>query len=99
MQLEIEISEKLQCVNSIAEKHGDLNASDYVITCFMDDQMRSINEMARLVSVLSGIGDSSLGRFMFDKDLLDNYVKPQFNVFKLRDNSDSGCDWAFYFFL
>lgn len=78
----MEVTEKLVSVNSIAEKHGDLNASDFIITYFMEDQMKSINELARLVTTLSGVGDESLARFIFDKELLQNYVLPQFNVFK-----------------
>lgn len=80
--LEIEISEQLVDVNTIAEKHGDLNASDFIITGFMENQMKSVNEMARFVTVLSGIGDQALARFVFDKDLLDNHVSSEFNVIK-----------------
>jgi ferritin len=85
--LEIEVSEHLVAVNAIAEKHGDLNASDFIITGFLEDQMKSVNEMGRLVTVLSGIGDQALARFMFDKDLLENYVKPDYNILKNKRNS------------
>lgn len=50
--------------------------------------MKSVSEIARLVTLLSGIGDQALGRFMFDKDLLDNYVMPKFNVLKRKKNDD-----------
>jgi len=69
-------------VNVVAERHGDLNASDFIITGFMEDQMKSLNELGRLTSVLSGIGDQALARFMFDKDLLENYVTSDFNVLR-----------------
>ncbi|XP_014612406.1 PREDICTED: soma ferritin-like [Polistes canadensis] len=82
--LEIEVSEKLVDVNATAEKHGDLNASDFIVTGFMENQMKSVNEMARFVTILSGIGDQALARFIFDKDLLDNHVSSEFNVFKKR---------------
>lgn len=82
MQIEIQVSKKLVAVNAIAEKHGDLNASDFIITGFMADQMKSMDEMGRLVTVLSSIGDQTLARFMFDKDLLESYVMPDFNVLK-----------------
>ncbi|XP_029662051.1 soma ferritin-like [Formica exsecta] len=82
LQLEIQVSKKLVAVNAVAEKHTDLNASDFIITGFMEDQMKSVNEMGRLVTVLSGIGDQALARFMFDKDLLDSYVQPDYNVLK-----------------
>ncbi|KZC04383.1 Ferritin, heavy subunit, partial [Dufourea novaeangliae] len=71
LELEIEVSDKLVAVNVVAEKHGDLNASDFIVTGFMEDQMKSVNEMGRFVAVLSGIGDQALSRFMFDKDLLE----------------------------
>lgn len=80
LQLEIEVSRKLVAVNAVAERHGDLNASDFIITGFMEDQMKSVNKLGRLTSVLSGIGDQALARFMFDKDLLENYVTFDFNV-------------------
>ncbi|XP_033211628.1 soma ferritin-like [Belonocnema kinseyi] len=80
--LEMEVTEKLVSVNKVAEKHGDLNASDFIITYYMQDQMKSINEIARLVTILSGIGDQSLARFIFDKELLENYVMSDFNVLK-----------------
>ncbi|XP_039302815.1 ferritin, heavy subunit [Solenopsis invicta] len=82
LQLEIEVGRKLVAVNAIAEKHGDLNASDFIITGFMEDQMKSVNELGRLMTVLSGVGDQALARFKFDKNLLENYVKPDFNVLK-----------------
>jgi len=80
--LEIEVGQKLVAVNAIAEKHGDLNASDFIITGFMENQMKSVNEFARLTTILSGVGDQALARFLFDKDLLDNYVMSDFNVLK-----------------
>ncbi|XP_072755817.1 soma ferritin-like [Anoplolepis gracilipes] len=82
LQLEIQVSKKLIAVNAIAEKHGDLNASDFIITGFMEDQMKSINELGKLVTVLSGIGDQALARFMFDKELLESYVISDFNLLK-----------------
>lgn len=82
LQLEMEVSEHLVAVNAVAEKHGDLNASDFIITGFMEDQMRSVNEMGRLVTVLSGIGDQALARFIFDKNLLENYVTSEHNILK-----------------
>lgn len=82
LQLEIEVSKKLIGVNAIAEKHGDLNASDFIITGFMKNQMKSVNELGRLTTVLSGVGDQALARFIFDKDLLENYVKADFNVLR-----------------
>nr|XP_012222244.1 PREDICTED: ferritin, heavy subunit-like [Linepithema humile] len=82
LQLEIEVSKKLVAVNTVAEKYGDINASDFIITGFMEDQMKSVNELGRLVTVLSGIGDQALARFIFDKNLLENYVMPDFNVLK-----------------
>lgn len=84
LQLEIEVSKKLVAVNAIAEKHSDLNASDFIITGFMENQMKSVNEFGRLTTVLSGVGDQALARFIFDKDLLENYVMPDFNVLRNR---------------
>ncbi|XP_076235868.1 ferritin 3 heavy chain homologue [Calliopsis andreniformis] len=84
LDLEVEISERLVAANAVAEKHGDLNASDFIITGFMEDQMKSVNEMGRFVAVLSGIGDYALARFMFDKDLLDNHIIPKFNVLRTK---------------
>ncbi|XP_053973279.1 soma ferritin-like [Hylaeus volcanicus] len=83
LDLEIEVSEKLVAVNTIAEKHNDLNASDFIVTGFMEDQMKSVNEMAKFHAVLSGIGDHALARFMFDKDLLQNHVQSKFNVLRV----------------
>ncbi|KAG5333022.1 FRIH protein, partial [Acromyrmex charruanus] len=82
LQLEIDVGKKLVAVNAIAEKHGDLNASDFIITGFMEDQMKSINEFGRLTTILSGVGDQALARFLFDKNLLENYVISNFNVLK-----------------
>ncbi|XP_031834903.1 soma ferritin-like [Nomia melanderi] len=88
LELEIEVSEKLVAVNTVAEKHGDLNASDFIVTGFMEDQMKSVNEMGRFVAVLSGIGDQALARFIFDKDLLENHVLSKFNVLRTKSNSN-----------
>ncbi|XP_043289563.1 soma ferritin-like [Venturia canescens] len=82
LQLEIDITEQLVNLNTVATNHGDLNANDFIVTNFMESQMKSINEIAKFVTVLSGIGDQSLARFLFDKDLLENHVLPEFNVLK-----------------
>ncbi|XP_046486673.1 soma ferritin-like [Neodiprion pinetum] len=82
LEIELEVAEKLVETNNIAEKYKDLNASDFIVTGFMEDQMKSVNDIGRLVTVLSGVGDQALGRFMFDKDLLDHYVMPEFNILK-----------------
>ncbi|CAL7936849.1 unnamed protein product [Xylocopa violacea] len=84
LDLEIEVTDKLVAVNAVAEKHGDLNASDFIVTGFMEDQMKSVNEMGRFVAVLSGIGDQALARFMFDKDLLEHHVAPKFNILRMK---------------
>ncbi|CAK9825876.1 Ferritin, heavy subunit [Anthophora retusa] len=84
LELEIEVTEKLVAVNTVAEKHGDLNASDFIVTGFMEEQMKSVNEMGKFVAVLSGIGDQALARFMFDKDLLENHVVPKFNILRAK---------------
>lgn len=86
MQLEVDVSNKLAAAYEIAEKHKDLNASDFIISNFMENQMKSINEYEKFTTILSGIGDKTLSRFIFDKDLLDNYVQPQFNVLKNNNN-------------
>ncbi|XP_076641178.1 soma ferritin-like [Halictus rubicundus] len=86
LDLEIEVSDKLVAVNKVAEKHGDLNASDFIITGFMENQMKSVEEMGRFVAILSGIGDHALARFMFDKDMLDNHVLSKFNVLRTKSN-------------
>ncbi|XP_012264247.2 ferritin-1 heavy chain-like, partial [Athalia rosae] len=85
LQLEIEVAESMVETNCIAEKHKDLNASDFIVTGFLEDQMESINQIARLLTVLSGIGDQALGRFIFDKNLLDHYVLPEFNILKKKE--------------
>lgn len=82
LQIEITVTDKLWAANSVAEKHGDLNASDFIVTGFMENQMKSINELAKFVTILSGIGDNGLSRFIFDKDLLANHVLSKFNILK-----------------
>ncbi|KOC66888.1 Ferritin heavy chain [Habropoda laboriosa] len=90
LELETEITEKLVAVNTVAETYSDLNASDFIVTGFMEDQMKSVNEMGRFVAILSGIGDQALARFIFDKDLLENHVTPKFNILhtKMRPNGN-----------
>ncbi|XP_012288155.1 ferritin, heavy subunit [Orussus abietinus] len=82
LQLEIDVASRLVAVNEVAERHNDLNTSDFIVTGFMEDQMKSVNEMAKLVTVLSGIGDHGLARFIFDRDMLEHYVNSEFNVFE-----------------
>ncbi|KAK0169306.1 hypothetical protein PV327_011657, partial [Microctonus hyperodae] len=55
LELEIAVVNKLYTIIAIAEKHGDLNACDFIVTKFMENQMKSINELAKFVTVLSGI--------------------------------------------
>ncbi|XP_063991886.1 soma ferritin-like isoform X2 [Diachasmimorpha longicaudata] len=82
LDLEMSVTDDLVAVNGIAVKHGDLDVSDFIITNFIDEQMKSISEIARFVTVLSGIENSGLGQFIFDRDLLKNYVPRDFNVLR-----------------
>lgn len=76
------VADELVAAEVIAQKHKDQITSDFITDMLLKDQMKSINEMAKFVNVLSGIGDQSLTRFIFDKDLLKNYVSQKFNVIK-----------------
>ncbi|XP_044019328.1 soma ferritin-like, partial [Aphidius gifuensis] len=80
LDLEMSVADELVAAEVIAQKHKDQITSDFIIDMLLKDQMKSINEMAKFVNVLSGIGDQSLTRFIFDKDLLKNYVSQKFNV-------------------
>ncbi|XP_028982532.1 soma ferritin-like, partial [Diachasma alloeum] len=82
LDLEISVTDDLVAINGIAEKYGDLDVSDFIITNFIDDQMKSISEMARFVTVLSGIDDNAIGQFIFDRDLLKHYIPRNFNVLR-----------------
>ncbi|KAH0549162.1 soma ferritin-like [Cotesia glomerata] len=88
LKLEIAVTNKLVTANETAERHKDLSASDFIVTGYLENQMKSVNEFEKFITVLSGIGDKTLSRFMFDKDLLDNYVLSKFNVLqnKNKDN-------------
>ncbi|XP_011306784.1 soma ferritin [Fopius arisanus] len=82
LDLEISVADDLIAVHGIAEKHCDISVTDFIITNFIDDQMKSISEIARFVTILSGIGNEALGQFIFDRDLLKHYVPQDFNVLR-----------------
>lgn len=64
------MTEKLEAILEIAKKNCDSSTSDFIVSNFIDDQMHSINELGKLISILTGIGDGGLNRYLFDQNLL-----------------------------
>ncbi|CAG9837809.1 unnamed protein product [Diabrotica balteata] len=76
VQMEQGIKEKLNEVFNVAEKHKDLHIMDLVSTEFMEEQHRSICEMARLVT-RSKITDTKVGEYLFDQMIFTSFVKKE----------------------
>ncbi|XP_057668799.1 soma ferritin-like [Diorhabda carinulata] len=76
LNMEKDIKEKLTNVYDVAEKHKDLQIMDLVSTDFMEEQNRSICEMARLVT-RSKITDSKVGEYLFDQMIFKSFVKKE----------------------
>ncbi|XP_050510029.1 soma ferritin-like [Diabrotica virgifera virgifera] len=76
VQMEQGIKEKLNEVFDVAEKHKDLHIMDLVSTEFMEEQHRSICEIARLVT-RSKITDTKVGEYLFDQMIFESFVKKE----------------------
>ncbi|CAH1114467.1 unnamed protein product [Psylliodes chrysocephalus] len=73
MKMEMHIKERLSAVNDVAEKHKDLHVMDLISTEFMEEQNRSICEMARLYT-RSKMVDTHVGEHLFDQFIFKSFV-------------------------
>ncbi|XP_065645043.1 soma ferritin isoform X2 [Hydra vulgaris] len=66
LELEKKVNESLLNVHAIAGKHNDPHLSDFIESEFLDEQVDSINEIAKLITNAKRCGDG-LGTYQFDK--------------------------------
>ncbi|XP_047129930.1 ferritin, heavy subunit [Hydra vulgaris] len=66
LELEKKVNESLLNVHAIAGKHSDPHLCDFLESEFLDEQVESINEIAKLITNAKRCGDG-LGVYQFDK--------------------------------
>ncbi len=62
------MNQSLLDVHKIASGHNDAHLTNYLEGEFLDEQVESINKLAKYHTQLQLVGDG-LGIFMFDKEL------------------------------
>ena len=65
LALEKKVNESLLALHSIATSHDDAHLCDYLESEFLDEQVESINEIAKLIVNAKRCGDG-LGVYQFD---------------------------------
>ena len=66
LALERKVNESLLVIHETASKHSDPHLTDYLEEEFLDEQVKSINEISKLITNAKRCGDG-LGIYQFDK--------------------------------
>ena len=66
LALEKKVNESLLAIHLTADKHHDGHLTDYLEGEFLDEQVKSINEISKLITNAKRCGDA-LGIYQFDK--------------------------------
>jgi ferritin heavy chain len=68
LELEKTVNQTLLQLHTSASQNGDVHLCDFLETEFLDEQVKSIKELADYVTQLKRVG-SGLGEYIFDKEL------------------------------
>jgi len=68
LNLEKQVNQSLLDLHKVASNHNDPHLTNYLEGEFLEEQVESINKLAKHVANLLRVGDG-LGVYMFDKDL------------------------------
>lgn len=66
LQLERDVNESLLAIHRLASQHNDPHLTDFLEEEFLDEQVKSINQIGTYITNLIRVG-SGLGEFQFDK--------------------------------
>lgn len=66
LDLERKVNESLLAIHVTASSHNDAHLTDYLEEEFLDEQVKSINEISKLITNAKRCGDG-LGVYQFDK--------------------------------
>lgn len=69
LEMERAINVSLLHVHQVAEESQDPQLQDFIENGFLEEQIRSIKELADMLTQLQRVGNDGLGLFLFDKDL------------------------------
>ena len=69
LALERKVNESLLAIHLTAANHNDGHLSDYLEGNFLDEQVKSINEISKLLTNAKRCGDG-LGIYQFDKSTM-----------------------------
>ncbi|CAG8548727.1 3174_t:CDS:2 [Ambispora leptoticha] len=72
LDLEKEVNKNLLHLSSLAENNGDSQLVSYIREEFLSEQVRSIEEFAKMITHLNRVGGDGLGLYLFDQNLLEN---------------------------
>ncbi|KAL5009930.1 hypothetical protein ScPMuIL_012235 [Solemya velum] len=71
MSLEKNVNQALLDLHKVAEKHGDSQMTDMIEGGYLEEQVKSIKEIADHITNLKRVG-SGLGEYMYDKESLSS---------------------------
>ena len=69
LQMEKAVNASLLDLHKLGEEHGDSQLCDYIATEFLEEQVKSLKEIADMLTNLNRVGNDGVGLFLFDKEL------------------------------
>merc|ERR1719446_114605 len=69
LALEKKVNESLLALHKLAEKHSDPHLTDFLESEYLDEQVKSIKELADMITRLKRAGTTGLGEHIVDKEL------------------------------
>ncbi|RUP49092.1 ferritin-like superfamily [Jimgerdemannia flammicorona] len=72
LALEKDVNKSLLNLTALAQDQNDHHLDNFLKTTFLDEQVRSIEELAKMVTQLNRVGGDGLGLHLWDQELLKN---------------------------
>ena len=69
LDLEKKVNQSLLDLHALATTNNDPHLTDFLEGEFLDEQVKAIDELGRLITKLKRAGPEGLGLYLFDKDL------------------------------
>jgi len=72
LELEKDVNKSLLNLTSLAEDQNDHQLDNFLKQTFLSEQVRSIEELAKMLTQLNRVGGDGLGLHLWDQELLKN---------------------------
>jgi ferritin heavy chain len=71
LQLEKDVNKSLLNMTALAEDQGDFQLDNYLKFGFLSEQVKSIEQLSKMLTQLNRVGGDGLGLYLWDQELLE----------------------------